>query len=98
MKEVIEMTTTDEPKWGSFSDFYKEVYLQWTQDGVVAMADEPTGADVEKTVIDVLDHLTHNRINKGVAEQIVDKAKQSISRQTRDGGLHDAIIGGPRRA
>lgn len=84
-------------KWGSFSDNYAEAYLQWTEDKK-SMANEPTGADVEKTVTDVLDHLTHNRINKGVAEQIVDKAKQSISRQTRDSGLHDAIVGGSRRS
>ena len=52
-----------------------------------------TPADVEKTVVDVLDDLTHNRVSGGAAEQVKGAAEQSLARQQKNKTLNDAIKG-----
>jgi hypothetical protein len=53
-----------------------------------------TGADVEKTVREVLGDLTAGRVNKGSAEQIKSAAEHRIKKATGDEALHRAV--GPR--
>jgi hypothetical protein len=50
-----------------------------------------TGADVEKTVRDVLGDLTAGRVNKGSAEQIKGAAEHRIKSAEKDESLHRAI-------
>lgn len=89
---------------GWWSDEEKAKFLEiWhkaksKQLSPVLMADDSSGSvtippPVEKTINDVLDILAKDKVGRGAAEQIKGAAEQSIRRQTRDGGLNDAIKG-----